>query len=221
MSNRSKQLDATDRVLIWTLKIIRILLVGSVVLSLLTLHWMELFVSLTVLAMTYVASVVERLYKIRMPLEIEAYMVILIYTSIFLGELHGFYGRFWWWDSIMHFSAAMVFGFIGFLIMYMIYHRHKIKASASLIALFAFCFSMTIGAMWEVFEFIMDQSFDLTMQPSGFDTMVDLILNAIGAAITSVVGYFYIKRGEMSVFHRLVSRFMRDNPHIAKTVAKK
>ncbi|MEX0668746.1 MAG: hypothetical protein WD061_03355 [Candidatus Saccharimonadales bacterium] len=215
------QLDATDKVLVWTLRIIRILLVVSAVLALITLHWMEIFVSLVVLAMTYIADLVQRWYGVKIPLEIEVYMVVLIYASIFLGELHDFYGIFWWWDSVMHFTAAIVFGFIGFLIMYTIYHRHKLEASASLIALFAFCFSMTIGAMWEVFEFIMDQSFDLTMQPSGFDTMVDLILNAIGAAITSTVGYFYIKREETGVFRRLVHKFMRDNPQLAKTVARK
>ncbi|MEX0748579.1 MAG: hypothetical protein WD467_00290 [Candidatus Saccharimonadales bacterium] len=215
------QLDATDRLLVWVVIIVRLLLVGSAIIGLLTLNWLEVFVSLMVLAMTYAVSFIERWHKINMPLEIEVYAVLLIYAALFLGEMRGYYDRFWWWDSIMHFTAAIVFGFIGFMIMYAIYHRNKLTASAVLIALFAFTFSMTIGAMWELFEFSLDELFGMTTQPSGRDTMIDLLLNAIGATITSVVGYFYIKTGSTGLFRRLVTKFMRDNPRIARVVSSR
>src|SRR3546814_9429666 len=77
--------------------------------------------------------------------------------------------------------------------------------SPSVLAVFAFCFSQAIGALWEIFEFTMDQVFGLTMQkpmlgdPSGLtDTMWDLIVNAIGALAISVAGWRYLSRARSS-----------------------
>ena len=55
---------------------------------------------------------------------------------------------------------------------------------------------MTAGAMWEIFEFTIDQIFEAGMQKSGLvDTMVDFIIDAVGALVAVIFGYFYIKQG--------------------------
>lgn len=214
------QLDAVDKVLTWAARVVRLLLVISAVIALVTVNWLEFFVSIAVLLLTFITSAIHRWYKIRVPLEIEVFMVVFIYAATFLGELRGYYARFPWWDSVLHFSSAIVFGFIGFLILYILYYQKKLQASAFLIAVFAFCFAMAIGAIWEVFEFAMDESFGLSMQPSGEDTMIDLIINAVGALITSTVGYFYIKKHETGILRRVIHKFFRDNPRYADKIER-
>lgn len=213
-------LDASDKVLTWAARLVRLLLVISAIIALAAVNWLEFFVSVGVLMLTFITSAIHRWYKIRVPLEIEVFMVIFIYAATFLGEVRDYYGRFWWWDSMLHFSSALVFGFVGFLILYILYYQKKMQASAFLIAVFAFSFSMAIGAIWEVFEFGMDQAFNLNMQPSGEDTMKDLIINGIGALITSSVGYQYIRKSETGILRRLISKFFRDNPRFAGRIER-
>jgi hypothetical protein len=81
---------------------------------------------------------------------------------------------------------------------------------------------MALGAVWEIFEYGMDQIFGLNMQKSGLqDTMWDLIVDALGALLTSVIGYIYLKGGKTRIFYRLVDRFICENPQIFRTVDRK
>ncbi len=89
----------------------------------------------------------------------------------------------------------------------------------SFVALFAFLFGLGIGALWEIFEFGMDQTFGLTMQkpmfgdPSGLtDTMWDLIVDALGAFIVSLMGWRYLKQPQRHGFDSWVARFVERNP---------
>ena len=78
--------------------------------------------------------------------------------------------------------------------------------------MFAFCFGVAAGAVWEIFEFVVDQLFNTNMQKNGLvDTMWDLIVDSIGALITSLVGYYYIKGKKLSLFHRLIRKFENEN----------
>jgi uncharacterized membrane protein YjdF len=86
------------------------------------------------------------------------------------------------------------------------------------VAFFAFCFSVAIGALWEVFEFAMDQSFGMNMQkpflgdPSGLtDTMWDLVVDAIGALTICTIGYHCMKRNIESPVERWIQRFITKN----------
>jgi hypothetical protein len=86
------------------------------------------------------------------------------------------------------------------------------------LALFAFVFSMAVGALWEVFEFAMDQTFGLQMQkprlgdPSGLtDTMWDLAFDAIGAVIISIFGWWYMIRGQRSFIEDWIRKFIAYN----------
>ena len=97
--------------------------------------------------------------------------------------------------------------------MYVLYHKNKINAKPIWIAIFAFCFGVAIGAVWEIFEFGMDQIFGMNMQKSGLiDTMWDLIVDSIGAMLTSFIGYFYIKGKKTPLFTRFLQKFTKENP---------
>ncbi len=213
------QKNATDVVLVTIGWLIRIALVISAVFAVTTAQWLLLFISVVVLLLTFAALVIERRYDINIPLELEVFGTVYVYAAWYLGEVAGFYDNLWWWDDMLHFISALVFGLIGFTILYVLHHQAKLDTSPFVIAMFAFSFAISIGVLWEVFEFGMDQLFGLNMQPSATDTMGDLILDSLGALVTAAAGYAYIKKQETGILHRLIQKFFRENPRFAEKVA--
>lgn len=95
----------------------------------------------------------------------------------------------------MHSFSAIALGFIGVGILYKMDRKTIIQARPSTLVFFGFCFAVAVGAMWEIFEFNVDQFFGTNMQKSGLmDTMGDLMVDAFGAFLAAMVGYFYIKK---------------------------
>ena len=84
------------------------------------------------------------------------------------------------------------------------------------VALFAFMFTMGMGAIWEIFEFVVDQTLNLNMQKSGLiDTMWDLIIDAGGAIVISLMGWSYLSNvGSSSFLERWISAFVKANPRL-------
>ena len=90
------------------------------------------------------------------------------------------------------------------------------------VALFAFVFGVGMGALWEIFEFGMDSFLGMDMQkamlgdPSGLtDTMWDLVVDTLGAAVIAFLGYGYLRTaGSDSFLERWIDRFLDDNPHL-------
>lgn len=178
-------------------------------------RWTIVFVSALALFLTFLPAILRRNYEIVLPAEFEIVMVIFIYTSLFLGEVHNYYTLFWWWDVVLHTGSGLILGFVGFLILFVLYKERKISAKPITIAFFSFCFALSIGTVWEIFEFSMDHAFRMNMQKSGLvDTMWDLIVDALGALFTSVIGFLYIKGGKSFLFERLVNRFIVANPKL-------
>jgi uncharacterized membrane protein YjdF len=80
------------------------------------------------------------------------------------------------------------------------------------VALMAFCFAMTIGATWEIFEFAMDELFGFNMQKTGLDdTMGDLMINAAGATLGAGTGFFWLKGQQLGGLSGVISEFLRLN----------
>lgn len=180
-------------------------------------NWIVLFVSVIVLILTSVPILIRKKTKLRIPLEIELLTVIFIYATLFLGEVHGFYERFPWWDILLHAGSAIVFGFIGFTILYLMYSRHEVNAKPLAIAIFSFSFAIAIGAIWEIFEFSMDQFFQFNMQKSGLvDTMTDLIVDTIGAILAATIGFIYLKTKKTFIFDSIIKKAKKENPQLFK-----
>lgn len=204
---------------LWFVRITLLLALGRSVVS---ENWYVLGITLFALMLTFLFLLIERYYKIDIPIEFEIGIVLLIYGSIFLGELKGYYAEFWWWDLVLHTLTGVIVGLIGFLILLILYRRKHVIAAPVSIALFSFSLAAAIGGIWEIFEFGMDQLFGLNMQKSGLvDTMWDLIVNNMGALLASLTGYFYLKSGEAPLISRIVHRFKRENPRIIKNLPKK
>jgi hypothetical protein len=119
--------------------------------------------------------------------------------------------------------GVTLLGLLGFLVVYMLNENEMVDVHMrpSFVALFAFLFAVTMGTLWEIFEFGMDELFGLTMQkpmlgdPSGLtDTMWDLILDTAGAAIVSLAGWRYLKRTRTAYLDRWATRFIQRNPQL-------
>ena len=97
----------------------------------------------------------------------------------------------------------------------MLFEGDRFAAPPSAIAFITFCVAMMVGAMWEVFEFSMDIAFGLNMQKSGLnDTMIDLVLNAVGGLIASLTGYVYLVRNSAGLLGMGLSQFIRMNQRL-------
>jgi len=176
-------------------------------------NWSVVFASLGTLSLTYVPQVIANQVKVRLPLQFELIIILFLYGSIFLGEVGDYYERFWWWDTFLHGGSAFAFGFAGFLILYLLFVRNKLKASPFMVSIFAFAFALAIGALWEIFEFTVDSLFGTSMQKSGLpDTMGDLIIDSVGAGVASTVGFIYLKYDVRDPFDALINWFLKENP---------
>lgn len=193
------------------------LLIG-VILSIWQGRWLTAVITSAIIGVTCLPLVLKRRFAVFIPPEFEALTIVFVYASLFLGEVQSYYIRFWWWDAILHVGSGFLLGILGFLLVYILNERADIELHMRprFVALFAFMFSVGIGAIWEIFEFAMDQIFGLNMQKSGLiDTMWDLIVDTIGAATIALLGWGYLRTaGTNSFLERWIAEFIRKNPQL-------
>lgn len=157
----------------------------------------------------------SRFYHVHIPVFFTSAIIVFTYFTLFLGEIGDFYERLWWWDLFMHGGAAIGFGLIGFIIILMLFRGNKYAAPPLALAWFAFCYAITIGVLWEMFEFGMDEIFGLNMQKSGLaDTMYDLIVNTFGAFLGATAGYYYLKGRWFGGLAGLIHQFVETNQEL-------
>ncbi len=195
--------------------IIRFTLAIATLLSLATLEWLSALISIGTLVLTFAPFSLEDRYHIKFPIDFEFAIVFFLFATLFLGEIGNFYELFWWWDILLHFISAITFGCVGFIILFYLNRTNKISSKPIWIAIFSFTFAISIGALWEIFEFSMDQLFGMNMQKSGLiDTMWDLIVDVAGGLVSALAGYGYMKGSQKSYLSRLIGYFINENPEI-------
>lgn len=211
---KDPSLDRADRFQLTLAMLMQVILLIGLVVAIIEGIWLTVFLAAFAFLITLLPAFIRRNYRVYLPLEFDFFLVLFVFASLFLGEMQSYYERFWWWDVVLHTSAGILMGLIGFSLVFVL-NRHarvEVMLSPFFMALFAFCFAEAIGVIWEVFEFAMDSFFGMNMQKSGLvDTMWDLIVNTMGAALVSTVGYFYVKGGESLLFDRVVRRFLERN----------
>lgn len=185
----------------------KIFLILAIIVEIFNKRWEVLFLTSLALFLTFLPAIIKKRYKLSLPIEFNLLFIFFIFSSLFLGEVRRFYDKIWWWDIFLHSISGIILGLIGFMIVYTFYHEQKFKSSPIFVSLFAFCFSLSIGTIWEFFEFFMDIAFGLNMQKSGLtDTMTDLFVDAIGGLIVSILGYYYTKYNKGYFLDRIIKK---------------
>jgi hypothetical protein len=181
-------------------------------------QWLNALLLVAIMALVFAPLVLVRRLLPDVPAQFQFLVVVFVFAALFLGEFRRFYDRYWWWDLALHASSGLLLGIFGFLLVYVLNRNVRIELHMRprFVALFAFVFAVAIGALWELFEFAMDQAFGLQMQkpmfndPSGLtDTMWDLAVDAAGALVVSLYGWWYLQRGERSFIERWFERLAR------------
>ncbi|UZD90093.1 hypothetical protein [Cognatishimia activa] len=197
-------------------KLAKLIWLGLAVTALIALffaRWQLAFVSTMTLMLSMAPVVISRWANVRVPDSFVVGVVLFVGGTLFLGEVFDFYERYWWWDVAMHGGSAVAFGLTGFLLIFMMFQGDRYAAPPFGVAVFAFCFAVTIGVAWEVFEFSMDRLLGLNMQKSGLsDTMGDLIVDAVGAGVGAAAGYLYLHGRERGGLTGIIDEFVRRNP---------
>ena len=203
------------------LAILQLAMAVQLVFLLVRQDWADAFFVAGIMALT-LAPVLFRM-PVEIPSEIQIVAVLFVFATLFLGEVHDYYERFWWWDMALHTGSGLLLGLLGFMFVYILNEdRHvDLHMRPSFLALFAFFFAVGLGAVWEIFEFGMDRYFGTNMQPavpgdpSGLtDTMHDLIVDTVGAAIVALAGWRYLARARASRVDNWAKRFIQRNPQL-------
>ena len=154
--------------------ILRALVIVSLVRQIILDNYEGAFFCILTIVLLYVPSWVQVRLRIELPPPLEITILCFIFAAEILGEVNAFYVNVPHWDTMLHTINGFLCAAIGFSLVDMC-NRHK-RVSLSLspvyMAIVAFCFSMTIGVLWEFFECTMDQFFLLDMQK---DTVVNVI----------------------------------------------
>jgi len=179
--------------------------------------WMNAFLVGVILLLTFWPAFVGRRFEIFIPPEFELVAIVFIFATLFLGEIQGYYVRYAWWDKALHTSSGFLLGVLGFLLVYVLNQDERIELSMKpgFVALFAFAFSVAVGALWEIFEFAMDSFFGMNMQKSGLvDTMWDIIVDSVGALAVALLGYAWMTRDTDSFLEDWIESFIEANPRL-------
>jgi len=183
-------------------------------------NWDNVLWCVVTLVLFMIPSFLEHRIKIDVPDTLEVVILFFIFAAEILGEIAEFYHAVPRWDTMLHTANGFLAAAVGFALIDILNRekRFSISLTPLFVAIFAFCFSMTIGVLWEFFEFFMDTVFGMDMQKDTIykgildiglhDTMWDLIVNFIGASVFSTLGYFYIKHRGENRSAGFVRRFM-------------
>ena len=146
-------------------------------------NWESAFLALLALVMLVIPSFLQVTLKIELPTVLEIIVLLFIFAAEILGEIQGFYIKFPFWDDVLHTLNGFLAAAVGFSLVDVLNKSEKLTfyLSPLFTVMVAFCFSMTIGAVWEIFEFSLDQL-------AGFDTQKDTILSEIASVTLNPTG---------------------------------
>lgn len=153
---------------------LRILVFGMMILQIFNQNYQNVFLCILTLVLMIMPSVVQATFKVEFPSALEIVVLVFIFAAEILGEISAFYMKFPYWDTVLHTLNGFLCAALGFSLVDIMNTQRKLKFELSplFMAITAFCFSMTIGVMWELFEFGMDMIFKLDMQK---DTIIHAI----------------------------------------------
>lgn len=244
--------------------LLRLIVIVLLLRSVVTRNWNEAFYCVLTLVLFMLPSIIEKKLRLELPSVLEIVVLLFIFAGEIMGEIGLMFHRIAGWDLILHTVTGFMMAAIGIALIDVLNNSPKINMSLSpfFVAFVAFCFSMTIGVLWEFAEYSADRFLGSDMQkdtivdhvntdifsPEGEklivridniertviygsvnggetetiiengyldiglnDTVEDLFVNLIGAAVFSVIVAFYIsRRGKGAVAKAFIPRLLTD-----------
>ncbi len=140
------------------------------------------FLCLLSLILFIVPFFIEKKFKIDVPNTLEIIIMLFIFAAEILGEINNFYGIIPYWDTMLHTLNGFLAAGVGFALIDLLNKNVKsITLSPLFVAIVSFCFSMTIGVLWEFFEYTADKYFNVDMQKDRvIKTIKSVMLNPDG-----------------------------------------
>ena len=154
--------------------VLRALVILMMILQIFNRNYENVFLCILTLLLLLMPSFIQLNLKIELPTPLEITILLFIFAAEILGEIQAYYIRFPFWDTVLHTINGFLMAAIGFALVDILNRSEKFSFQLSpvFLAIVAFCFSMTIGVLWEFFECGMDRFFGLDMQK---DTIVNSI----------------------------------------------
>ena len=158
--------------------ILRLIVLATLVSSILRGEYESAFICLLVLVLFMLPFFIQQNFGIELPSTLEIIILLFIFAAEILGELKCYFITFHHWDTMLHTTTGFLCAATGFALIDILNRNSRIKFQLSpiYVALVAFCFSMTVGVLWEFFEFGMDRLFQMDMQK---DTVVNSITSVM------------------------------------------
>lgn len=163
--------------------ILRVLVILCLVLQMFNQNYENVFLCVLVLILLVVPGILQVELKIELPTTLEIIILLFIFSAEILGEIQEYYIRFPGWDTILHTMNGFLMAAIGFSLVDILNRDERIKfeLSPAFMSIIAFCFSMTVGVLWEFFEFGMDRILK-------FDMQKDTILHSFSSVLLDPTG---------------------------------
>ncbi len=160
----------------WTYVVLRFIVILILIRCILRGDIESAFVCVLVLVIYLLPQFVENRLNIDIPTTLEVVIFVFVFAAEILGELQSYFIKYSNWDTILHTSSGFLCAAVGFSLVDLLNRSDnaKVQLSPGYLAITAFCFSMTIGILWEFIEFSADRLFLLDMQK-------DTIVNAISS----------------------------------------
>ena len=139
--------------------LLRLIVIQALVMAAFRGAWESVFICALTLVLFTLPEAVERNFRVDLPDTLQIIILFFIFATQILGELQAWYVRFRGWDTLMHTTNGFLCAALGFCLVDLLNRNERtgISLSPLYLSLVAFCFSMTIGVLWEFFEFAMDR----------------------------------------------------------------
>lgn len=156
---------------------LRVVVIISMIWQIFRQNWSNVFLCVLTLILFAIPYFLDKRFKISLPTVLETIILLFIFSAEILGEIQNFYGIFKHWDTLLHTMNGFLCAAIGFSLIDILNQNEKIHMNLSpiFVALVAFCFSMTIGVLWEFFEFGADTLVRTDMQKDRIVTSISSV----------------------------------------------
>lgn len=182
-------------------------------------YFITAFTALVSLLLTHAPDIAKVKDSLMMPMAFQVVFSLFVFCAMFLGEMLDFYTRFIWWDLMLHFASGVMFSLVGLMLFTSLNRKKDVRSQLNpiTIVLFAVCFSLACGVVWEIFEYAGDTLLGMNMQrwqstvsgeewsalqnvsnlsnPGLVNTMKDTIADALGSILSIAVIIPLVRHG--------------------------